>query len=139
MDKITQEKRSANMSRIRSTGSTVELALRRALRSAGIRGYRVNPTTVVGRPDVVFTRWRVAVFVDGCFWHACPACFVPPSSNTDYWDAKIARNRARDSAVTAQLENAGWRVVRLWEHEVREDADEAAMRIHAVLKQTQEG
>ena len=97
--------------------------MRRLLHKAGLR-YRVDyPIRVNGRrvrPDVVFTRRRVAVFLDGCFWHGCPLHCRVPASNRDYWVAKIERNRDRDGRTTAALEAAGWQVVRAWEHEESE-------------------
>lgn len=74
------------------------------------------------RPDIVFTRARIAVFVDGCFWHACPEHGRPPRNNEWYWTPKLERNVARDARVTEALESAGWRVIRVWEHEPVPDA-----------------
>ncbi|HET8773102.1 MAG TPA: very short patch repair endonuclease [Thermoanaerobaculia bacterium] len=111
-------RRSYIMSRVKSRDTGVELALRRALWAAGIRGYRLR-WRATGRPDLVFVGRRVAVFVDGCFWHGCRACKRPPKDNVAYWTPKIRRNRARDRKVTRTLEAEGWRVIRLWEHDVR--------------------
>ena len=103
-------------------GTSPEVALRRALRAAGARGYRVNFRAEGVRPDIVFTRQRVAVFVHGCFWHRCPACRYPlPRSHREFWLAKFRRNRQRDREKRRTLELAGWRVVEVWEHEVRDD------------------
>lgn len=99
-----------------------ELALRRALHARGYR-YRVDRAPVASlrrRADMVFTRHRVAVFVDGCFWHGCPQHGTAPRTNTGYWSAKIARNVERDRDTDARLREAGWRVVRVWEHETTE-------------------
>lgn len=103
--------------RKRDTGP--ELALRRALYARGLR-YRVAQPPITGlraTADVVFTRARVAVFVDGCFWHACPEHFSAPRTNASYWGPKIQRNRMRDARVNAELSAAGWAVIRIWEHE----------------------
>jgi DNA mismatch endonuclease (patch repair protein) len=104
----------------RSRDTLPEMRLRSLLHAAGLR-YRVDyPIEVAGRrvrADIAFTRRRVAVFVDGCFWHGCEAHPKPSKTNVPYWDAKIALNRARDVAQTAALEDAGWVVVRGWEHE----------------------
>ncbi len=105
----------------RRVNSVPERRLRSALHAAGLR-YRVDlPIRVPGRrpirPDVVFTRRRVAVFVDGCFWHGCPEHGRAPKRNDDYWGAKLETNRRRDREQTAALEADGWTVVRLWEHE----------------------
>jgi len=106
--------RSEIMSRIRGRDTGPELALRKALRAAGLRGYRTN----WGRPsiDVAFTRRRLAVFVDGCFWHGCPEHCKTPKTNRAYWVPKIARNAARDKESAAAWESRGWVVLRLWEH-----------------------
>jgi DNA mismatch endonuclease (patch repair protein) len=103
----------------RSRDSQPELALRTAVHAMGLR-YRLfqRPLGAVRRSaDLVFTRARVAVFVDGCFWHGCPDHFVMPKTNTPYWDAKIAGNVQRDAATDRLLRDAGWEVVRVWEHE----------------------
>lgn len=111
----------ALMQRNRRRDSRAELGLRRALHGMGLR-YRVDHPIRCGpgrpvRPDVVFTRARVAVFVDGCFWHGCPAHGRTPKSNAGYWEAKIALNRDRDQRQTAALVSHGWQVVRIWEHD----------------------
>lgn len=114
--------RSFNMSRIRSKDSVPELKLRKKLWEKNIRGYRLHQK-IAGKPDIVFTRKKVAIFVDGCFWHHCPICFVKPKSNNDYWDAKIARNIRRDVEVVKALSEAGYTVMRLWEHDVLKHTD----------------
>jgi DNA mismatch endonuclease, patch repair protein len=104
----------------RRTDTLPELAIRRLLHASGLR-YRVDYPLIVGdvrvRPDVVFPRRRVAVFVDGCFWHGCPTHGTRPAANPAYWSAKLARNRARDRRVDAALHAHGWRVIRAWEHD----------------------
>jgi DNA mismatch endonuclease (patch repair protein) len=103
-----------------------EVALRRALHAAGLR-YRVAwPVPGLRRRtiDVAFTRAKLAVFVDGCFWHSCPDHATAPSANAAWWAAKLAGNAARDNATNAHLESLGWRVVRIWEHESTVDAAE---------------
>jgi len=97
-----------------------ELRIRRLLHSHEYR-YRVDfapdPAQRRSRADIVFTRARVAVFVDGCFWHGCPIHATMPSTNRDYWEPKLLRNRERDDETNARLEALGWRVIRTWEHE----------------------
>lgn len=112
---------SYNMSRNRARDTGPELALRRALWAAGARGYRLHPRGVPGRPDLAFPRARLAVFVHGCFWHACPIHSKPPKSNAAFWREKFARNVARDARKVAELEEGGWRVLTFWEHEVLDD------------------
>jgi len=137
-DKLTPQRRSANMSRIRSRNTKPELLLRRALWASGCRGYRVHPSGVEGKPDLAFIGAKVAVFVDGCFWHGCPACFVAPSSNQAYWEPKIRTNRERDERVTASLTAAGWTVVRTWEHELEADASTCAIRVAELVSKRRE-
>lgn len=112
---------SKRMRQNRRRDSRAELSLRSELHRRGLR-FRVDMALRVGgrhiRPDVVFTRARIAVFVDGCFWHCCPEHGNQPRANTDYWGPKLARNVARDRAVDAALNNAGWEVMRAWEHEL---------------------
>jgi len=108
--------------------------LRSELHCRGLRFRKDLPLRVPGRVvrvDIAFTRVRVAVFVDGCFWHACPIHGNQPRANTDYWKPKLARNVARDRAVDQALEEAGWRVIRAWEHET---PAAVADRVHAALQ-----
>jgi len=86
------------------------------------------------RPDVVFTRWKVAVFLDGCFWHGCPGHGSTPKTRVDYWLPKLAANKARDAEANQLLTQAGWRVVRVWEHE---DPDVAVIRVQRALMASQ--
>jgi DNA mismatch endonuclease (patch repair protein) len=97
-----------------------ELALRSHLHMLGLRfrkDFRVRVGTVTARPDIVFTRRCVAVFVDGCFWHGCPEHRQAPRANAAYWELKVLTNRARDERTDAGLAEAGWTVIRVWEHE----------------------
>ena len=109
----------------RRVGTAPEIELRRALYA---QGYRYRKDALVRaegtrvRPDIVFFGRRVAVFVDGCFWHGCPDHCRMPGSNVAYWEAKIARNRARDQRNDAALAADGWRAVRMWEHVPLDDA-----------------
>lgn len=146
-DVFSKANRSEVMSRIRSHGNKdTEMRLASVFRQHGIRGWRRqvslplqargSPARQDGsrgrvRPDFVFRREKVAVFVDGCFWHGCPEHFRRPKSRRNFWDAKIARNMARDEAVAKALRKTGWRVLRLWEHEL---AAKAAKRLLARLR-----
>ena len=95
-----------------------EISVRRLLHSRGLR-YRVDvaPAGSRNRADIVFTRCRIAVFIDGCFWHRCPVHGTMPKSNAEYWKAKLDGNAKRDSRVTTELTSSGWTVLRFWEHE----------------------
>lgn len=115
------EARSANMRANRRANTKPELALRRELHRLGYR-YRKDYRLQLGqdtrvRPDIAFTARRVAVFVDGCFWHCCPDHGGQPAANTWYWEPKLRRNVERDRAADAALAEAGWQVIRVWEHE----------------------
>lgn len=119
MDTVSPEIRSRVMARVRSQRNrSTEWRLRSALARAGIRGWTLNVGDVPGRPDFAFPARRLAIFVDGCFWHGCPACKRVPSSNVEYWSPKIARNRKRDRTVSASLKKDGWKVLRIWEHQL---------------------
>jgi DNA mismatch endonuclease, patch repair protein len=122
MDVHDKSTRSFNMSRIRSRDTKPELRLRKMVWASGLRGYRTK-TSLPGRPDLSFTKLRVAVFVDGCFWHACPECNDgrAPKSNTSYWTEKRRMNSERDVRQTRELTQAGWIVLRFWEHRVLKD------------------
>jgi DNA mismatch endonuclease, patch repair protein len=128
-DVFTKAKRSAVMSRIRGHGNKdTELALMKLFRRHHITGWRRNQK-VFGKPDFLFRRNRLAIFVDGCFWHGCPGCYRRPKSNRKFWDTKIARNRERDREVSCELRNLGWRVLRIWEHVLARRGDACARRI----------
>lgn len=121
------------MRAVRATGNrSTELKLIALFRAAHITGWR-RKVRLFGRPDFVFSSLRVAVFVDGCFWHGCPRHLRSPASNVDYWAKKIARNRSRDVLVSRQLRREGWRVIRIWEHELRQP-DRLRRRLIRVLK-----
>lgn len=118
----------------RSRDTRPELALRRELHRRGLRyrvGVRIDGATIAVRPDVAFSRRRVAVFVDGCFWHCCPEHGTAPRTNADHWTTKLARNRRRDVVVNESLAAVGWTVLRFWEHEdpaISADVVEEAVR-----------
>jgi len=136
-DRLTVAQRSALMSKVRARGNaTTELALARVLRTEGLAGWRRHRLLVGGRgapawkvrPDFVFPLRRWAVFVDGCFWHGCPRHGTRPAGNAAFWRRKFVANRARDRRNTRQLRSAGWRVLRLWEHELRPSARARLLR-----------
>lgn len=120
-DRVTVEVRSAIMRSVRSSGNrSTEARFRAGLVRAGVRGWVVLPSGVPGRPDIAFPEARLAVFVDGCFWHGCPVCQKTPGTNVEYWSRKLERNHARDLSVERQLASSGWRVLRIWEHELKD-------------------
>lgn len=118
MDNLSGAVRSRIMARVKGTGNrSTECVFVSILRAESIKGWRRN-STVFGRPDFVFRKARVAVFIDGCFWHGCKKHCRYPKSNAPYWINKIARNKTRDRVVTTQLKKAGWNVLRFWEHDL---------------------
>jgi DNA mismatch endonuclease, patch repair protein len=136
VDPLSEAARSALMAKVKSARTKPEMAFRSALRAIGLTGYRTTPEGLPGRPDVAFIGPRVAVFVDGCFWHGCSSCYRKPAGNAAYWEAKRERNMERDARVTAVLESRGWMVVRFWEHELRgEGARAAAERVQLLVGQ----
>lgn len=136
MDVHDRNTRSFNMSRIRARNTKPEIRLRRFLWACGLRGYRLH-TNLPGKPDIVFSRKKLAIFVDGCFWHGCSQCGDgrAPKSNTRYWTAKRGLNRERDLRRTRELQAMGWTVLRLWEHEVHKELEKSVARIEHLLGQ----
>lgn len=124
--------RSEVMSRIRGRDTGPELLLRRRLWAMGIR-YRVNHRCEGVRADIAVPRKKLAVFIDGCFWHGCPQHGVRPKTNVDFWSRKLDGNIARDRRQTESLRLAGWTVVRLWEHEVERDPAGSAAKTALAL------
>ncbi len=114
------------MSRIRGKHTTPELRLRKALWAKGLR-YRLH-WKIEGRPDICFPGKRIAIFVDGCFWHGCPVHSTNPKNNAEFWETKLSKNIERDRQVTASLTTKGWQVLRFWEHAVKND-------IHGVVEE----
>jgi DNA mismatch endonuclease (patch repair protein) len=122
--------KSEQMARVRSRDTYAELAVRRALWARGLR-YRLRPK-LPGTPDIVFPGPKVAVFVDGCFWHGCPEHYSAPLANERFWQEKLLRNRRRDQAADASLRDLGWLALRVWEHDIR-NLDQVVDRVHAAV------
>lgn len=113
------------MAAVRSKNTGPEVRLRKAVWHRGLRFFTPSGWTkltgqrLVGAPDLIFARVKIAVFVDGCFWHGCPEHYTLPEDNRDFWKAKLDRNRTRDAKVNRDLEAKGWTVLRFWEHDLR--------------------
>lgn len=121
----------------RSENTSIEQAICRSLWRLGLRGYRRNATWLPGRPDVVFTRYKLAIFVHGCFWHRCPHCARPlPKTNSSYWEWKFQRNQDRDARAWDELGALEWRVVQFWGCEILRAADQCALEVRALLHET---
>lgn len=129
-DKITVEKRSEIMSKIRGKDTKIELLVRKWLFSNGVR-YRKNYRKLPGSPDIALTKYKIAIFVNGCFWHGHQSCklYKLPKTRTDFWQAKVTRNRQRDQQKIEDLESLGWKVIVIWECEVRNSFDETMKRL----------
>lgn len=119
-DVLTKKQRSFNMSMIKGKNTQPEIILRRIISAAGLRGYRLN-YKLPGKPDIVFTKRKIAIFIDGCFWHKCSRCFIKPRTNAKFWNKKIDSNVQRDKVVSTELKSKGWKVLRIWEHELRNE------------------
>ena len=128
----TTDWRRGMMSRIKGRDTGPELSLRRKVWALGLR-YRLQYRIGRTRPDMVFIGAKLAVFVDGCFWHGCPLHSTMPKNNRDFWKRKLKRNRERDVEHTRWLEVEGWRVLRLWEHEIEVSPAACSQRIAVML------
>jgi DNA mismatch endonuclease (patch repair protein) len=120
LDNLSKGVRSKVMASIRGKDTSPELAVRRLLWARGKR-YRVQDRRVSGTPDITSNRHKVAVFIDGCFWHGCKQCYKEPTSNVSFWREKLKRNRERRREVKKELRSNGWRVLEFWEHDVLRD------------------
>ena len=130
----TKKKRSEVMSLIRGKGNKeTEHALLVLLRQNKISGWRRH-LPLLGKPDFAFPKQKVAVFVDGCFWHGCPKCYTRPKTNRAFWDRKRETNMARDRHVTRQLRGRGWKVIRIWQHSLKKSPATCLNRILRVIE-----
>lgn len=133
MDTHTKKQRSYNMSQIRSRNTKPEIQFRKYVWNKGMKGYRLH-TKLRGKPDLYFPKSKIAVFIDGCFWHQCPTCFKKPKSNKKYWGIKIRKNTERDLDTDIFLENNGIHVLRLWEHEIKNEIDKCFNNLQILIK-----
>jgi DNA mismatch endonuclease (patch repair protein) len=137
VDWLSREQRSHNMASIRSKGNTTtERAFLQLLRGEGISGWRRHQN-LPGRPDFIFRSRKLAVFIDGCFWHGCPRCYRLPEANRPYWKAKVLSNRNRDRRRTRDLRKCDWRVMRIWEHSLKSTAGRTRIlsKLRKILKE----
>ena len=131
-DKFSKEVRSKIMSSIRSKNTQPEIVIRKLIWSKGKR-YRIHDRTVYGTPDISNRRKKLAVFIDGCFWHGCKKCCTVPQTNTSFWKKKISNNRKRREKVASKLKFDGWKMMEFWEHEVKEYPSQVAYKISRLL------
>ena len=120
-DVLTKEQRSYNMSRIRGKWTRQEIIIHNKLKGRKIK-HKMHPK-ISGKPDIMLKDAKVLVFLDGCFWHKCPRCFNEPENNREFWISKIEDNVRNDKIITRNLKKDGWKVLRIWEHEIRNDSD----------------
>ncbi len=131
-DSVSPERRSEIMSKIRGKDTGPEIKERRLIHRMGYR-YPLHASRLPGRPDLVFPRHRLVVFIDGCFWHGCPAHYTVPGTRPEFWADKVRSNVNGDRKNTIELERKGWRVIRIWEHSVKKDPERVAGRICSLL------
>jgi len=131
-DNLTEEQRKRNMQNIRSKDTVPERLIMNELRKRRIYFAR-HVVKIRGKPDIVFRRKKVIVFVDSDFWHGHPERFIMPKSNTEYWENKIARNKERDQQVTNYLREQGWKVIRLWEYDIKHNMEECLNKIFTAI------
>ena len=133
MDKITPSQRSKNMAAIKCKGNkSTEICMMQILRRHKMNGWRRH-WKIEGKPDFCWPKRKIALFVDGCFWHGCPRCYKVPKSNQVFWEKKIAGNRKRDRKVNRILRQNGWSVVRVWECRLKEKR--TISRLHKILNE----
>lgn len=119
-DVLTKKQRSYCMSQIRGKNTEIEIDFCRCMRKLGLKGFRKGHS-LEGKPDYIFPKEKVAVFLDGCFWHACPRCYKEPKTNKKFWKTKAINNKIRDNMVTTMFRKKKWRVKRFWEHQIKRD------------------
>lgn len=127
-DNLTKEQREKNMRAIRSSNTGMENKVCKILWNKGIR-FRKNVKNLPGKPDIAIKKFKTVIFLDSCFWHKCPEHFKRPKSNLEYWDPKIAGNAARDNDVNNYYMQNKWNILRIWEHEIKNDFDNAVDKI----------
>ena len=127
-DNLTKAQRRKNMQRIRSKGTLPEKLLARELRKRKVY-FSQHSSSLSGKPDFIFRKKNLLVFIDSCFWHKCPQHYIKPKSNLGYWLPKIKRNVRRDKTVNRELKKLGWRVLRIWEHELKKNQERCVNRI----------
>jgi len=134
MDTFGKEKRSQIMRAVKSKGTKLEQKVFKALRKRGLK-FRTNVTSLPGKPDIAIKKYKIAIFLDSCFWHGCQLHCRMPKSNTEYWQKKIERNKKRDILITENYKQMGWNVLRIWEHELKENFESTIDKIEHFIKE----
>lgn len=133
MDNLKPEHRRKNMRNIRSANTRIEVLVCSALHKRGYR-FRKNIQALIGKPDIVFRKYRLVVFLDSCFWHKCPYHSNIPKTNAAYWIPKLERNKKRAKEVNKKLRQQGWTVIRFWEHQVNNNFDDVIEKISQTIE-----
>lgn len=132
MDTVSKKRRSETMKAIKSSDTLLEQSIGRVFTKAGYK-YQKNVTKLVGKPDIVFPKQRVVIFLDSCFWHGCGQHCRFPNSNRVYWKDKIGRNKKRDKIVSRLYKDKEWKLLRFWEHEITKNPKKVIMKIKKCL------
>lgn len=120
MDKLTKEQRRKNMQAVKNKNSKIENLVCNALWNRGIK-YRRNVANLIGKPDIAIKKYKIVLFIDSCFWHKCPIHYKTPAVNTEFWDKKITGNMLRDKKVNTYYLMNNWNILRIWEHQLKND------------------
>ena len=132
-DTVSKKKRSEIMSKVKSKDSKIEVGFRRAIWKAGFR-YSKNSTKYFGKPDLVLKKYKTVIFVDSCFWHGCKRHCRLPATRKKYWTEKIERNKQRDKEVNRYYKKIGWKIIRIWEHEIKNKSGQTIKKIIKSLR-----
>ncbi|OGF49571.1 hypothetical protein A3G55_02925 [Candidatus Giovannonibacteria bacterium RIFCSPLOWO2_12_FULL_44_25] len=133
MDTVSRKKRSETMKAIKSSDTLLEKSFRRILTKAGYK-YKKNIARLAGKPDIVFPKQRVVIFLDSCFWHGCRRHCRFPNSNRVYWKNKIGRNKKRDKIVNRLYKNKEWKLLRFWEHKIKKNPEKIIAKLKSALE-----
>jgi DNA mismatch endonuclease (patch repair protein) len=141
-DNLLPEHRLKTMRAVKGKGTSLERKLAAMLAGLGLKGWKKNPPGITGKPDIAFLEEKIVIFIDGCFWHGCPHCKRKlPQTNREYWVRKINRNVELGGIHNEKLSDEGWRVFRIWEHEIKDPAarQKLAVGLRAALAQSKMG
>ena len=137
MDTVSKQKRSEIMSHVKSKDSKIETLFRKELWQSGFR-YRKNSSKYFGKPDIVLPKYKTAIFIDSCFWHGCKKHCRIPTARKKYWTEKIARNAERDKEVSKHYKKLGWKIFRVWEHEMSKNLNKMLKKIYSDINKQYE-
>lgn len=136
MDNLTKEQRSKNMRAIKFKNTKMETIVCKALWSKGIR-FRKNVMDLPGKPDIAIKKYKIVIFLDSCFWHKCPRHYTKPKTNSKFWENKIEANAIRDKEVNKYYSDYNWQIIRVWEHELKQDFDSTLNKIFNIITNLQ--